>query len=378
MLFSFYFVNMHPYFTKSMGFYMHESIQFEKELIEIQEHCQHNSELTPYVILMDLMEGRVYDSESINVIAKLREALNKHNIQGIFVLDRDFLYLSSIPESDDVIYSNFYLLSSCFQTHHSETQKVNKRWNNASELGLWLPGNLARHNRIHLIEHLWKRNLLGTIKYSCQITSSEEQRLKEDFLKYDNVTFDKFKKECTNVLDWNCLGNEKFESTGYPFDVTLYEDTSFSIITESDFAWGIDGKTHWLPKVTEKTYRSIANKHPFIVCWYPGMIQRMEELGFKSFKEYLPFPNYNQIEDLHERINCTVENIRSFPQVKDFYKSEIECDIEHNYQLFLDMYEVEKDRIQRVLDLPQCTDPVYFKTLKNFVHFMSPIPSNPV
>ncbi len=105
------------------------------------------------------------------------------------------------------------------------------------------------------------------------------------------------------------------------------------------------------------------------------MLKRIEELGFKSFKEYLPFPNYNEVQDLHERINYTIENIKSFSLVKDKYQVEIERDVEHNYQMLIEMFNTETQRIQSVLDLPQSKDPRYYKTLGHFVNFMFPIPN---
>ncbi len=381
MLYDFNFINMHPYFTQSYGSFLKETDQFDKELIEIKKQYESNSELTPFLMLMDLMEGRVYGEELSEIVNKLRFLMYKHNFNGVFILDRDFLCLSKVEQKEDIIYSNFLALSTHCHIIKSSTQKRNKKWNSNSPLGLYIPGKLVRPHRIHLIEKLWEKKLLESIKYSCQILPDEEQRLKEEFLKYDDITFERFKKECTSVLDLNYLGKNNFESHGYPYDVSLYEDTSFSIITESDFALqgspesGQDGAINWLPKLTEKTYRTIANKHPFIVCWYPKMLKRIEELGFKSFKEYLPFPNYNEVQDLHERINYTIENIKSFPLVKDKYQVEIERDVEHNYQMLIEMFNTETQRIQSVLDLPQSKDPRYYKTLGHFVNFMFPIPN---
>lgn len=365
---------MHPYFTQSYGSYLRETDQFNDDLVEIKKRYEGNSELVPFLILMDLMEGRVYGEELVEIVNKLRTLLRNHDLKAVFILDGDFINLSHIKEEEDIIYSNFFALVTYCQSSN-RTQKVNKKWNYNSPLGLYTPGKLARPHRINLIAKLWKRNLLKSIKYSCQILPNEEQPLKEEFLKYDDNTFEKFKKEVTSILDLDYTGKQRFESNGYPYDVRLYEDTSFSIITESDFAWGIDGEVRWLPKLTEKTYKVMANKHPFIVCWYPGMIKKIEELGFKSFKEYLPFPNYNEIPDLHERINCTVENIKSFHLIKDNYRVEIEHDIEHNYRLLSEMFKTEFQKIKHILDLPQSKHPMHYKTVFNLVHFMFPIPN---
>lgn len=382
MLYDFNLINMHPYFTLSYGSFIKDIDQFAEELIEIKNKYSEQSDLTPFLVLMDVMEGRVYGEELVAVIDRLRILLKQHNMLGAFILDGDFVHLSKVPQKEDITYSNFFALSTYYHIIKSKTQKANKKWNSDSQLGLFIPGKLARPHRIHLIAKLWNKKLLGSIKYSCQILSSEEQQIKDEFLKYDDGTFERFKKECTSVLDLDYSGKPRFESHGYPYNVKLYKDTSFSIITESDFAWGHaatepgkDGTINWLPKLTEKTYRAITNKHPFIVCWYPGMIKKIKKLGFRSFTEYLPHPNYNDIPNLHERINYTVENIKSFPQVKDKYRTEIERDVEYNYQLVLDMCDKEFKKIQHILNLPQSANPVHFKNVGHLVHFMFPIPN---
>lgn len=365
---------MHPYFTKSYGSFLKDTDQFNEELIEIKKQYNANSELTPFLVLMDLMEGRVYDQELNEVLRGLRKLTFKYGVQSIFLLDGDFEYLSTLEKHDDIIYSNFLVLSTFYHTIQSTTQKVNQSWNHASSKGLYLPGKLARPHRINLLAKLWKKGLLDKLTYSCQILSEEENLIRSEFLKYDDATFTKFKLEISRVLDLNYVGKSQFESHGYPYDVDNYANTSFSIITESDFAAGIDGKICFLPKLTEKTYRTIANRHPFIHCWYPGIVQRTEKLGFKSFKEYLTFPNYNEIEDLHERINVTIENIKHFDSAKNNFTSEITRDVEYNFQRFRQLLKIEVDKLSPILSLPQSQDPDHKKTLRDFVHFMFPIP----
>lgn len=365
---------MHPYFTKSFGSFLKDVDQFNEELIEIKRNYNTDSELTPFLILMDLMEGRVYEQELDEVLQRIRELTSVYQLQSCFLLDGDFEHLSKIQKQNDIIYSNYLVLSTFCHTILSTTQKVNKSWNHTSSKGLYLPGKLARPHRINLLAKLWKRGLLDKITYSCQILSDEEEIIRSNFLKYDDETFARFKMEVTNLLDMNFLEEPRFESHGYPYDVNNYKTTSFSIITESDFSVGLNGKVSWLPKLTEKTYRTIANKHPFIHCWYPGMVQRTERLGFKSFKEYLPFPNYNEIENLHQRINVTIENIKNFESVKNNFTTEIAKDVEHNFQKFLTLCRIEQTKLQPILSLPQSQDPDYRMTLRDFVHFMFPIP----
>jgi len=68
---------------------------------------------------------------------------------------------------------------------------------------------------------------------------------------------------------------------GYPYDVSLYEKTNFSLISETHF----EHNQEFHP--TEKTYRAIANSHPFIVASTPYFLSDLREKGYKTFSHVI-------------------------------------------------------------------------------------------
>jgi len=88
---------------------------------------------------------------------------------------------------------------------------------------------------------------------------------------------------------------------GYPYDRMVYQLTNFSIISETHF----DGNQEFHP--TEKTYRAIANMHPFAVLSTPFFMNKLREKGYKTFSNLVD-ENYDMITNHKERlqkfVNC--------------------------------------------------------------------------
>ena len=67
-----------------------------------------------------------------------------------------------------------------------------------------------------------------------------------------------------------------------------YEDTYFSLVTEtmSDYRHSADGYTLGR-SLSEKIYKPIINKHPFILSAVPGSLRTLKNLGYKTFSPYI-------------------------------------------------------------------------------------------
>jgi hypothetical protein len=203
---------------------------------------------------------------------------------------------------------------------------------------------------------LWENNLLDKIDWSFYTYPDNKEYIHKTFLShYDDSTFEKFIRESTRSLDFTVNIESDLNCTGYPFDPDLYRNTSFSIITESDFNIDHYDQPEFTPKITEKTYRTIINKHPFICAWYPGMIKKLKSKGYRTFEEYTANPNYNNIKDLDARIDGIVTNIETFherlnrPEVIE----KVKADIEYNYQHYLNNVYIEIAKLQPIFDLRQ-------------------------
>jgi hypothetical protein len=111
---------------------------------------------------------------------------------------------------------------------------------------------------------------------------------------------------------------------GWPFDGQLYTDTSFRVVAET---WRQN-----IPWITEKTYITILNRHPFILAAPTGTLTHLQSLGFKTFTEYLPVKHYDSIENIDQRWQAVLENTKFWLSNIHKFEQNIRQDIEHNYQ----------------------------------------------
>ena len=88
--------------------------------------------------------------------------------------------------------------------------------------------------------------------------------------------------------------------------------------------------------ISEKTYKAIAAKKPFLAVSDPGFLLSLENLGFKTFSPYIP-QDYDTIENHKDRVNRIIEiikELRELPQHK-FEKllQDIQPIVDYNYDL---------------------------------------------
>jgi hypothetical protein len=343
------------------------------ETIVVQvKNTSENINAVPYLLLVDVVEGRIYNDTHDAYIENIRSILKNQGVRYQFILDGDFESESKISKlHKDIVYVNFFAAACYAHTLLSPNQRVNQKWNNKSSMGLYLPGQPDRPHRIKLIAMMWEKKLLNKLNYSFFITDLEKNSVfNQNLLSYDKEKFDRFLNETLCSLDIIAGSEDSFNYTGYPFDHRLYSNTLFSVISESDFK----NESNWKPKLTEKTYRAMVNKHPFICAWFPGMTTHIENLGFKSFKEYMYYPNYNDEPDLIRRLKHTIKNIETFSNQVITHVDKIRDDVEFNYNHFVSLAKSNARKIELLLDKPQL--PQYSVTLTDIVSYFFPLMAN--
>jgi hypothetical protein len=86
------------------------------------------------------------------------------------------------------------------------------------------------------------------------------------------------------------------EETTFKFDVSLYDRTAMSIVTESEMS-----STGQL-RLTEKTFKPLAMGHPILLCGNKWSLRRLRELGFRTFSPFVD-ESYDDIDDGPSRIH---------------------------------------------------------------------------
>jgi hypothetical protein len=123
------------------------------------------------------------------------------------------------------------------------------------------------------------------------------------------------------------------------YDARWYDHTWFSIVAESyvdeynHTTWG-ENRTPYLgpwPFITEKTFKPIALRHPFMVYGHSGTLSRLHELGFETFPEMFD-ESYDRAGT--NKIEILKNNVAQFDRSAGAYSQIVLDKLEHNYQLF--------------------------------------------
>lgn len=121
------------------------------------------------------------------------------------------------------------------------------------------------------------------------------------------------------------------------FNPEWYDDTCLSVVIETSVA-DIDK-----PFLTEKTYKPIAYKHPFMILGNQGTLAHLKSLGFMTF-DHLWDENYDQVSVWHDRLDLIRKNLYRFkttvwPQwlQDNSMDAETQRRVQHNHNLFFNM-----------------------------------------
>lgn len=125
-------------------------------------------------------------------------------------------------------------------------------------------------------------------------------------------------------------------------DLDFFMNSYFSVITETSFFKKDSHKegdfynSHLDSTfITEKTFRSIACKHPFIIMSRPKTLYHLRKMGYKTFGHVID-ESYDDIQDDGTRFFAIVEEIKRLcTRNKNYWKTFIEDTkeiVEYNYQ----------------------------------------------
>jgi hypothetical protein len=219
----------------------------------------------------------------------------------------------------NAVYVDFFAL----RTQHKIVEQ-NTKWNSTATKALFLTGKAEKPHRIGLLSEFYANNMMDRLEWSLHINDPAQYT----HLVNTSIDYDKFIADCVrnpDNINIDMQGNTSHYG-GFPYDVKLYSDTVLSIVSETDFF----GTSSWL---TEKTFKAIANKHPFILAANAGTLAKINQLGFKTFENYLPINQYDRLPS-RARLDSVVINTRYFLNNVAKHQEQINQDVEHNYLRF--------------------------------------------
>lgn len=228
-------------------------------------------------------------------------------------------------------------------------------YNQNAKKFLFIGGSPDRLNRTYLLSKFYDENLLSQAEWSyfAPTLPSEIEWCRNCLKKYSDIEYEQFIKFVERSFDnryqqtrptengYKLLHeyvDTDFEKSNSYIDPNIFNNTSFSIISEGPNPWSDD-----YGFVTEKTWRTIFLRHPFIFAGHPDQFRYLKKLGFKTFEEYMAFPEYAYIADNIQRYNTVMLNAKFFLDDMKKYQQQIKDDVEFNYQLFLKYIQKQDD-----------------------------------
>lgn len=201
---------------------------------------------------------------------------------------------------------------------------------------LYLNFNRAvKPHRLALINYLLENQLLyqgfNSLGDFIGLHNTMEKIIYETKSKYKNFNVGEIKKLIPLVLD-----KEDFKKNLAMVNLhsinQYHEKSVLSIVTETNYEKSC-------PRfLTEKTFKPIANKQPFILVTVPYTLELLHELGYKTFNGIID-ESYDKILDDNERLYAIVEELKRLSKYSyvDIVNNCKEI-VEYNYKLLISKY----------------------------------------
>jgi hypothetical protein len=250
-----------------------------------------------------------------------------------------------------------FSVNSVYQSYKSRVDKLNQ-WNPHTDKFLFLTGVPSRPARIGLLSKFYDAKMLDRAEWSffSPWTDDDKKWCRAYLSKYTDNQYTQFLLDCDRKVDdiysqskdysrlrGKELADLKIFNTAWCkdhcwIDPEIFKNTSLSIISEgSVYPPANDYKF-----LTEKTWRAVIQRHPFILADHSDRINFMKSKGLHTFEEYLPIKNY--CDDL----DAVVTNTKYFIDNVSTYQSQIAQDIEHNYNLFFNIVNTNNQLIEKL------------------------------
>lgn len=142
------------------------------------------------------------------------------------------------------------------------------------------------------------------------------------------------------VLDTESFARPLALTTQRPL-VNFYQSSYFSVVTETLYNYPIRF-------ITEKVFRPITHKHPFILLAPPKSLEILKSLGYKTFSSVID-ESYDNELDHNKRLIMVVNEIERLCNLTEtqlqHYKESLIPIVEHNYRNIMDRPQIYRKLI---------------------------------
>jgi|TARA_R110000868_G_scaffold214385_2_gene464464 hypothetical protein len=335
--------------AESLWYVDHQSKLSDDVIHElVVEYNKQQADVLLLTMLWENIEGTNWHNYFCTLINTIRQS--NPNVKIILIINSWFKWQEEILKSagvNEIIFLDFFMLVSYIRLIKNK-ESVLSNWNTSASKFLFLTGKPQKLNRVRLLYKLLKAELLHNCQWSLFIHNKTlEEKCNKLIPELSSEEFTAFTKEYNttpdNIIPW--VQPNSFHYSGIPYDVSIYSNSLFQIISETGFGYT---KNPW---ITEKIWLSIFNKMPFIVAGEYNTLAKLKAMGFKTFEKYLLVTDYDRIQNSEERLNAIVSNTKYWLTNIQTHQLEIFKDIEHNFNLITQLSLTNYSSIQDMINI---------------------------
>lgn len=197
----------------------------------------------------------------------------------------------------------------------------------------------CRPHRFYLHHRLETLDLLKHGIYSYHQHMQDIPFLK-DIVKLNSQKFEDdviHKFESKNPLYLSKLDETSDSLYGKKIMIDDYKKTFLSLVSETEC-----GKN--TVYLSEKSFKPIYSKHPFISVSSPYTLRELKKLGYKTFNKWWD-ESYDEIEDMFDRVDKIISIVKDLSKKNSNELFELKCEmkdvLEYNYNLFLERRKID-------------------------------------
>jgi len=312
---------------------------FYKILPDLKKASIENVE---HIFLCMLMEGPTLYTDDIynRLFDKIINHSSKLNFSSVKLIGNlRNVFKSVIP---------YYFFDTFLRGSYESFKEVKTDINLGNKI-MFLGGVTARNNRLGMMKKLYERQVLDKLTWSFfkPVSNEDKDWCRKYFKDYNDNEYETFLQTCQRSIDGrydnlqlcfteNGVGTKEMSDllqddfvNNYSWiDPKNYKDIGIEIISEGMYHYKNNADKKF---VTEKFWRAILMKKPFLLSGYAEQYIFVKELGFKTFEEYFLHPDYAYVDNNFDLI---IDNALHF--VSNI-SEKVNADIEHNYNLLIDL-----------------------------------------
>lgn len=292
------------------------------------------------ILLLGCREEDSSPSDYHEQVLALQDHIRSKGMYLYLLLNWNTQYTGQTMPGVDYHYVDFMLL----HTVYNNPMPVGAR--DHSRGILFLIGKPESPHRAPLLFRFFERDQLADITWSLHVPSHLQERVRQLIPHASDLQWQQFLalQRSPDAADIHYKGDSIHVANYAVTNPVLYASTAMSLVSETMWA----SEQRLAARATEKTYKSIDNHHPFVIAGPPGTLGNLRQLGYQTYEQWLPYPDYDNERDHGARLEMVYENTLALHEVA-INGHDLVPVAEHNYRVNRQRYQQEIGRIDSVL-----------------------------